>query len=203
MLALPSQEPEQATAQTGSHVGSGAVSHRAWQSTEQHCAQEDRHSPLGVSPHSALQPCWQSDMHSPMQLGGSDGCEVHAGTQLSWQVDVHEASAVAVQLAAHSVVSRAAHTSSTETGSHFCTQVSVGTTSHDAAAEASRYTPPHASRLARAGVTKPNVVSNAATPNETILFFVFMRPTVATVMPCGSFGVDGAETRAFDVTPLG
>jgi hypothetical protein len=128
-----------------------------------------------------------------MQLGGSDGCEVHAGTHPSSQVELQETSAVAEQSLSHCVVSRAAQTSSTETGSHFCTQVSVGTTSHDPAAEASRYTPPHASRLACAGFTKPNVVSKAATPTEITLDFVFMRPSSARGVLGRLFGLEASE----------
>jgi hypothetical protein len=50
-----------------------------------------------------------------MQLGGCDGAEVHAGTQVSSQLEAHATSAVAVHPPAHVVVSRAAHTFSTAT----------------------------------------------------------------------------------------
>jgi hypothetical protein len=58
MFALPSQDPAQAVAQTGSHTGSGSVSHWAWQSTEHDWAHDERHSPwFGASWHLALQAC--------------------------------------------------------------------------------------------------------------------------------------------------
>src|SRR5690349_25047001 len=122
-------------------------------------------------------------MQRPMQLGGCDDCDVQLGTQLVSQLETHETLAVAVQPPAHIVVSRAAHTFSPATSSHLGVHSSVGTTTHDAAAAASRYIPPHASRSARACVTAPKVTSNPATPNEKTLFFVFMRGDPAPIVP--------------------
>jgi hypothetical protein len=139
MLAFATHEPEQAVAQTGSHSVAGAASHWSWQSFEQHCAQEERHSPwFFASAQVAVQSCWQSDMQSPMQFGGWSVCAVHAGTQLSPQVVVQSTSTVAVQLLSQLVVRRAAQTFSPATISHFGVQDSVGTTSQDSAAFDSR-----------------------------------------------------------------
>jgi hypothetical protein len=141
MFARPSQEPLQAVWQTGSHTGSGSELHCASQSAEQQCAQDARHSPwFGASAHFVLQSCWQLDMQRPMQFGGCplSSWEVHSGVHVSVQVDTHATSAVATQLLSHWVVSRAAQTYSTETGSHSTVHVSVGSTWQEAAASASR-----------------------------------------------------------------